>query len=176
VSASRWIPAPLAEHDPARARALNARVRDQISDVRRHLAALRTAMADFGEDFDPDVFAGAHDGEDPIQLNRVKAVERGVEQLYGFVEQLAASGLELAGLRGRRDQIDTASDLDLLVGAGVLRKRLAGRLKRLCELQRMRARDHASAEHVHESALILAGSLPAFYDAYGAWVKRGFSP
>jgi len=33
----------------------------------------------------------------------------------------------------------------------------------------------ATAEQVHESALIMAGSFPAFYDAYRAWIKRRFA-
>jgi hypothetical protein len=33
----------------------------------------------------------------------------------------------------------------------------------------------ATADQVHESALIVTGSFPAFYDAYRAWIKRGFA-
>jgi hypothetical protein len=33
----------------------------------------------------------------------------------------------------------------------------------------------ARAEQVHESALIVTGSFPAFYDAYRVWIKRGFA-
>jgi hypothetical protein len=51
--------------DPERALALKAKVRDRVSDVRRHLIALRTAMAEFGEDFDRAAFRVAYDSEDP---------------------------------------------------------------------------------------------------------------
>ena len=37
----------------------------------------RAAMAEFGQDFDLDVFQKAYDSDDPMELNRVKAVERG---------------------------------------------------------------------------------------------------
>jgi hypothetical protein len=30
---------------------LKAKIRDRVSDVRRHLLALRTAMVEFGDDF-----------------------------------------------------------------------------------------------------------------------------
>ena len=93
-------PAPLEAHDPDRARALKAKIRDRISDVRRHLVALRAAMAEFGEDFDLDAFQHAYDSDDPILLNRVKAVERGVDQLYNYIAELTAFGLELAEIRG----------------------------------------------------------------------------
>jgi len=73
------IPAPLEANDAQRARALRARIRNRVSDVRRHLLALRTAMAEFGEDFELDAFRTAYVSEDPVELNRVKAVERGVD-------------------------------------------------------------------------------------------------
>ncbi len=76
--------APLEAEDPDRARTLKAKIRDRIGDVRRHLLALRTAMAAFGEDFDLEPFRAAYASEDPHELNRVKAVERGVDQLYNY--------------------------------------------------------------------------------------------
>jgi hypothetical protein len=42
-------------------------------------------MADFGEDFDLDAFAEAYATDDPVRLNQVKAVERGVDQLFNYV-------------------------------------------------------------------------------------------
>lgn len=75
-------------------------------------------MAEFGADFEPDAFRAAHVSEDPVELNRVKAVERGVDQLYNYIAELAAFGLELAELRGRRDETDARRDLDALRDAG----------------------------------------------------------
>jgi len=80
--------APLEESDPERARVLKGKIRDRVTDVRRHLIALRTAMAEFGEDFDLDAFQTAYDGENPTRLNHVKAVERGVDQLYNYIAEL----------------------------------------------------------------------------------------
>jgi hypothetical protein len=99
-------PAPLEANDVQRARALKAKIGDRVSDVRRHLLALRAAMAEFGEDFDLDAFRAAYSSQDPVELNRVKAVERGVDQLYNYIAELTAFGLELAQLRGRRDNLD----------------------------------------------------------------------
>jgi hypothetical protein len=165
--------APLQATDPKRARALKLKIRDHVNDVRRHLLALRTAMAEFGTDFDLDAFAAAFASEDPVTLNRVKAVERGVEQIYACITELAAFGLELAELRGRREEADARGDLAELRRAGVLPMELTRRLQRLRELRRMLAR-HATAEHVHEAALLVTANFPGFYDAYRDWVKRGF--
>jgi uncharacterized protein YutE (UPF0331/DUF86 family) len=177
VNAAGPPPAPLEATDPERARVLKAKARDRVSDVRRHLLALRTAMSDFGADFDLEVFRTAYASEDPVELNRVKAVERGVDQLYNYIAELTAFGLELAGLRGRRDDTNARRDLDALRRAGVVSSELTRRLQRLRELRRMLVHEYttATAEQVHESALIVAGNFTAFYDAYRAWIRRGFS-
>lgn len=171
-------PAPLEASDLRRARALKAKIGDRVSDVRRHLLALRTAMAEFGDDFELDAFRVAYSSEDPVELNRVKAVERGVDQLYNYIAELTAFGLELAELRGRRDETNARRDLDALRNAGVISSELTRRLQRLRELRRMLVHEYAtaSAEQVHESALIVSGNFAAFYDAYRAWIRRGFAP
>jgi hypothetical protein len=114
------VPVPLEAHDPDRARILKLRIRDRVSDVRRHLVALRTAMAEFGEDFDLDAFQRAYESDDPVVLNRVKAVERGVDQLYNFIAELAAFGLELAEVRVRREETNAPADIDALARIGVI--------------------------------------------------------
>jgi uncharacterized protein YutE (UPF0331/DUF86 family) len=170
-------PAPLEASDPDRARALKAKVLDRVQDVRRHLLALRAAMAEFGEDFDRDAFRRAYASEDPVELNRVKAVERGVDQLYNYIAELAAFGLELAALRARRAETNARADLDALRRARVLPGELTRRLQRLRELRRMLVHEYATAtaDQVHEAALIVARDFPAFYEAYREWIKRGFS-
>jgi hypothetical protein len=168
-------PAPLDATEPARARALKTKVRARMTDARRHLIALRTAMAGFGEDFDPQLFAAAHASEDPVALNRVKAVERGVQQLYSYIAELATYGLELAELSRRRDDSNTRKDLDALRRAGVLSGELTRQLQRLRELHRM-LDGNATAERVPESALLVAANFPAFHAAYRRWIEQGFDP
>jgi hypothetical protein len=168
---------PLEEHDPERARALKARIRDRVADVRRHLVALRTAMADFGEDFDADAFSTAYASDDPVVLNRVKAVERGVDQLYNYIAELTAFGLELAEVRARGDDLNARRDLQALQTIGVLGPQRTERLQRLRELRRLLVHEYATAtaEQVHEAARIVANEFVPFYDAYKAWIGRGFS-
>jgi uncharacterized protein YutE (UPF0331/DUF86 family) len=169
--------APLEASDLQRARALKVKIGNRVSDVRRHLLALRTAMAEFGEDFDLDAFSAAYSSQDPVELNRVKAVERGVDQLYNYIAELTAFGLELAELRGRRDDTNARRDLDALRGAGVISVELTRRLQRLRELRRMLVHEYATAtaEQVYESALLVSNNFAAFYDAYREWIRRGFA-
>lgn len=169
--------APLEAHDPDRARALKAKIRDRVSDVRRHLIALRTAMAEFGEDFDLDEFRAAYDTDEPVRLNQVKAVERGVDQLYNYIAELASFGLELAEIRRRGDELNARRDLAALRRIGVLGPERARRLDRLRELRRLLVHEYAtaSAEQVHEAARIVADEFVPFYDAYRRWIASGFS-
>ncbi len=129
--------APLEADDPDRARALKTTIRDRISDVRRHLLALRAAMAEFGENFDLDAFRAAYDSEGPTGLNRVKAVERGVDQLYNYIAELTAYGLELADIRTRGQETNARADLDALARIGVIGPERKRRLQRLRELRRL---------------------------------------
>ncbi len=177
MSAPQPPPAPLEEHDPERARALKAKIRDRVADVRRHLIALRTAMAEFGEDFDLDVFRAAYDSQDPVALNQVKAVERGIDQLYNYIAELAKFGLELAEGRARGDDLNARRDLEALRQIGVLSTRRAQRLQRLRELRRLLVHEYANAtaEQVHEAAQLVANEFVPFYDAYRAWIADGFS-
>jgi uncharacterized protein YutE (UPF0331/DUF86 family) len=169
-------PAPLEQHDPDRARALKAKIRDRIADVRRHLVALRTAMAEFGEDFDLETFRVAYASDDPVELNRVKAVERGVDQLYDYVVELTAYGLELAEVRPRDADLNARRDLQALPRIGVIGPERAQRLERLRELRRLLVHEYATAtaDQVHDAARIIAAEFVPFYDAYRAWIARGF--
>lgn len=170
-------PSPLEAQDPDRARTLKAKIRDRVGDVRRHLIALRVAMAEFGEDFDLDEFRAAHASADPARLNQVKAVERGVDQLYNYIAELSAFGLELAGVRSRHEELNARRDLAALRRLGVLRPERARRLDRLRELRRLLVHEYASAsaDQIHEAARIAADEFVSFYDAYRAWIARGFA-
>jgi uncharacterized protein YutE (UPF0331/DUF86 family) len=170
-------PAPLEADDPDRARALKAKIRDRVSDVRRHLVALRTAMAEFGDDFELEQFQQAYDSEDPVVLNRVKALERGVDQLYNCIAELCAFGLELAEIRARHQDTNARADISSLKRIGVIGPQRARRLQRLRELRRLMVHEYATAtaQQVHEAARIIASEFVPFYDAYREWIARGFS-
>lgn len=169
--------APLEASDPARAAVLKAKVRDRLRDVARHFTALRSAMAGFGENFDRDAFGAAFASEDPDELNRVKAVERGVDQLYNYIAELTMFGLELAAVRSRGDELNARRDFDDLARLGVLSRDRVARLQELRELRRLIVHEYtdATAEQVHEATWLVADHLAAFYDAYRRWIAAGFA-
>lgn len=169
--------APLELADPERARWLKAKIRDRVSDVRRHLVALRVAMTAFGDDFDLEGFTAAYGSDDPALLNQVNAVERGVDKLYNTIAELTAFGLELACVRPRGAELSARRDLNDLRRIGVVGPERARRLERLRELRRLLVHEYATAtaEQVHEAARIVADEFVPFYDAYRVWISRGFS-
>ncbi len=168
--------APLEADDPERARWLKAKIRDRVSDVRRHLVALRAAMAEFGEDFDIEAFTAAYNSADPVLLNQVNAVERGVDKLYNTIAELTVFGLELAGARQRGADANARRDLGELRRIGVVGPERARRLERLRELRRLLVHEYATATaaQIHEAARIVADEFVPFYDAYRDWISRGF--
>lgn len=169
---------PLDSVDPDRALVVKRKIADRTKDVGRHLRALRAAMATFGEDFDLDAFQAAFEADDPALLNQVKAVERGVDQLHNYIADLAALGLELAGLRQREDELNAARDLRRLRDIRVLSGERMGRLQTLREVRRLLVHEYATAtaEQVHAAALIVSTEIPNFNRTFGRWLKDGFSP
>ena len=170
--------AVLDERDPELAKTLKNKILKRLADMPRHHTALRAAMAEFGEDFDLEPFAAAYQSDDPAELNRVKAVERGIDLLFNYVAELAAFGLELAGVRTRDDQTNSRRDLDALRNARVVTGALADRLQRLRRLRVELVHDYpvVAARQVHEAARLVADNVPAFREAYRAWIGRGFDP
>jgi uncharacterized protein YutE (UPF0331/DUF86 family) len=134
-------------------------------------------MAEFGDDFDLDVFQRAFDSDDPVELNRVKAVERGVDQLYNYIAELVALGLELAKGRARRQRTNARADIDALRRLGAIGPGRARRLQRLRALRRQVVHEYAAAtaEQMHEAARIIQSEFVPFYDAYRDWIARGFN-
>lgn len=89
---------PLDASDPERASAVKRKVFDRLTDVTRHYRALEAAVEEFGEQFDQTQFVRAAESDEPAALNRVKAIERGLDQLFNYVAELSALG-SLAGIR-----------------------------------------------------------------------------
>jgi uncharacterized protein YutE (UPF0331/DUF86 family) len=107
----------------------------------------------------------------------VVSVERGVDQLYNYIAELAALGLELAEVRSRGDKLNARRDLAALQRIGVIGAERTRRLQRLRELRRLLVHEYATAtaEQVHEAARIVADEFIPFYDAYRAWIGRGLA-
>lgn len=97
-----------------------------------------------------------------------------MDQLYNYIAELTSFGLELAGIRGRGDELNARRDLQALQRAGVLGPQRARRLDRLRELRRLLVHEYATAtaDQVHEAARIVSVEFSPFYDAYRDWMHH----
>jgi uncharacterized protein YutE (UPF0331/DUF86 family) len=130
-------------------------------------------MEAFGDDFSLDAFTAASGSSDPEELARVYAVERPLELLENYVVELAAAGIELAGLRGPGEPASGIRDLRHLQAEGVVSRRRCDRLVRLHEIRNMLVHEYPDlrARTVHEAAGLLVVELPGFLRDYGAWLR-----
>jgi hypothetical protein len=136
-----------------------------LEDLPRQFAALESAMASFGEDFDAKRFKEAFDTtEDMEAYNRVQALERAVGRVQNFDAELAIAGAKLAelplppiGVGGSPAQQAFEALRDASVIDGSLCRKLTRAQKARSMIEhsyvQMPAGDvHRAAELVHETA------------------------
>lgn len=133
-------------------------------------------MAAFGEGFVRDQFARAAASDDPTELNRVKAIERGLDQLFNYVAELAALGLELAALRSPDDERNARHDLIRLREIGVIDEQVRDQLTRVASVRNRMVHDYVgvAALDVHEATRLIHAALPRFVGGYQRWLRAGF--
>jgi hypothetical protein len=153
-----------------------------LEDFPRQYAALETAMAGFGEDFDLPQFKAAFTTRDDMEAyNRVQAVERAVGRVENFVSELAQDGSRLAGLRlpSMSDDGSAAQQaFEALRDAGVLDGRLC---RRLITAHQGRSRiEHkyvdTPAGDVHRAAELVRETARDFIRAYRGWIETFLEP
>lgn len=145
-----------------------------LEDFPRQYAALETAMAAFGDDFDLPRFKAAFDTADDMEAyNRVQAVERGIGRVQNFVAELAEAGVKLAGLpRG-----DTGSSAERAFEAmrdvGVIDKALCRRITRAQKARSMLEHGYltTSAGDVHRATRLVHETAREFIRAYRGWIE-----
>jgi uncharacterized protein YutE (UPF0331/DUF86 family) len=170
--------APLDASDPQRAAALKRKVLARVTDIARHYRALEAAIAAFGEGFPRECFARAAASEDPAELNRVKATERRLDQLFNYLAELAALGLKLARLRAPGAEPNARAEVRSLRDIGVLEPALCDQLVRVAGIRNRLVHDYValSGVEVHEAVRLLHGALPRYIAAYQGWLRAGFPP
>jgi uncharacterized protein YutE (UPF0331/DUF86 family) len=152
-------------------------------DILRHLeefprqyAALETAMAAFGDDFDRKRFRQAFETTEDLEAyNRVQAVERALGRVQNFVAELADAGVSLAQLARppmAKDGSPAQQAFEALRDAKVIDGSLCRGLTRA---QRARSRiEHGYVEipagDVHRAAELVHESSRRFISAYGPWI------
>jgi uncharacterized protein YutE (UPF0331/DUF86 family) len=142
----------------------------------RQYAALESAMAAFGEDFDLQEFKAAFDTmKDMEAYNRVQAMERAVGRVQNFVAELAEDGVKLAQLPPSSKETggSAARAFETLREADVIDGSLC---RRLVRAQVARATiEHGylqvSAGDVHRAAELVHDAARDFIGRYRTWIE-----
>jgi len=147
-----------------------------LEEFPRQFAALESAMAAFGEDFDLQSFKAAFNTrEDMEAYNRVQALERAVGRVQNFVAELADAGVSLSeqarpALEGdgsrARQAFEALRAAEVIDGGLCRRLTRAQKARAIIEhsyLQTPAGDVHRAAELVHEVALDFIG-------AYRPWI------
>lgn len=133
-------------------------------------------MREFGQGFARADFVAASRSDDPKLLNAVKAVEGGLDQLYNYLAELGAFGLELACLRTAEEDPNARYDLRKLRDIGVIERGLCEQLVRVAAVRNRMVHDYVGVGggDVHEAARLLYGALPRYVRAYQDWLRADF--
>lgn len=167
---------------PSRARKVDRqrwlrKVVDVLEDFPRQYAALDSAMAAFGGDFDLAPFKQAYETRtDMDAYNRVQAVERAVGRVQNYVGDLALNGARLAGLdlSGADHGGEAKRAFRALRDAKVID---GGLCSRLIQAQDARIRIEHSyvklpAGDVHRATVLVSESARDFIGDYREWIEE----
>ena len=150
---------------------------DHLQDFPRQYAALETAMAAFGDDFDLRTFKVAFETSDDLEAyNRVQAVERAVLRVQNYVGELAENGAKLADLlprRGPGDGSDVERAFATLRDADVIDGNLCRRLVRAQGARRRIEHSYVrvAAGDVHRATELIHHAARDFIARYRKWIE-----
>ena len=147
-----------------------------LEDFPRQYAALESAMAAFGGDFDMQRFKAAFNTADDMEAyNRVQAVERALGRLQNFVATLAEAGAKLAvvplaAASARGSAPERA--FEALRDAGVIDRALCRRLIQAQSARSMIEHSYVRtpAGDVHRAAALVHRAAREFIGPYRRWI------
>lgn len=148
-----------------------------LDDLPRQYAALESAMAAFGDDFDVRRFKEAFETtRDMEAYNRVQAVERALGRVQNFVAALADAGASLARLPPPpigEDGSTAQQAFEALRDAGVIDRGLCWRLTRAQRARSMIEHSYIQtpAGDVHRAAELVHEAARSFIGPYRGWIE-----
>jgi uncharacterized protein YutE (UPF0331/DUF86 family) len=148
-----------------------------MADFPRQHAALETAMAAFGEDFELPLFKEAYEtATDMDAYNRVQAVERALGRVQNYVADLSIAGVKLAGLDLSKADHEAVAlrAFTTLKEAKVISGELCRRLTRAQKARTMIEHSYVKvpAGDAHRAAELVQESAGEFIGPYRAWVEQ----
>jgi hypothetical protein len=159
-----------------RQRSVN-RIVGHLEDFPRQVAALESAMAEFGEDFDLARFKEAYNAvDDPMTYNRAQSLERAIGRVQNYMTDLTIDGVRLVGLPIGGHTGGDSRARPYFVALREQKVIDANVCQRLEDGQKARSRlEHEylgmSAGDVHRAAMTVSKTADDFIAPYRAWIE-----
>jgi uncharacterized protein YutE (UPF0331/DUF86 family) len=149
---------------------------EHLADFPRQCAALETAMAAFGEDFEMASFKRAYETTTEMEeYNRAQAVERALARVQNYVADLAIAGIRLAQLQpaGQGHEGAAQRAFTTLADAKVISRALCGRLTRAQKARTLIEHSYVTvpAGNVHSAAELIHEAAREFLGPYRTWIE-----
>jgi uncharacterized protein YutE (UPF0331/DUF86 family) len=150
---------------------------EHLADFPRQYAALESAMAAFGEDFELGELKQAYETETDMEAyNRAQAVERALARVQNYVADLSITGVKLAQLAPAKAGSEGPAQraFSTLAGAGVIDGALCRRLNRAQRARTMIERSYIQvpAGNVHGGAELVREAARDFIGPYRTWIEQ----
>jgi len=150
---------------------------DHLADFPRQYAALETAMAAFGENFELVAFKRAYETTTEMEdYNKAQAIERSLARVQNYVADLSIVGIKLAQLKpaGASHEGGAQRAFTTLADAGVISRALCARLKRAQKARTMIEHSYVTvpAGSVHGAAELIHEAGREFLGPYRDWIEE----
>jgi uncharacterized protein YutE (UPF0331/DUF86 family) len=150
---------------------------DHLADFPRQFAALESAMAGFGEDFELSEFKQAYETETDMEAyNRAQAVERALAQVQNYVADLSIAAVKFVQLPPTKTGSEGAAQraFSTLADARVFDGALCRRLKRAQRARTMIEHSYVRvpAGNVHGAAKLVHTAARDFIGPFRTWVEE----
>ncbi|HEV3035115.1 MAG TPA: hypothetical protein VGX72_10025 [Solirubrobacteraceae bacterium] len=161
------------DKDDARTADLD-RIDAKLERLSAQRKALRRAMGQFDDDFDPKAWKKAFDSPEPDDINRVFTVTGGYLALVNNTAEAIRAGVKLTGLKPAPGMSGVPAIIEAVRADGGFTRRQA---ETFTELYRTRNRlQHSSpdiqADEVHRQVRRLLQHLPRLVESYLEWLRK----
>lgn len=169
----------MAGKEPRKAEVVRRRreIVELLEDFPRQHAALGSAMAAFGADFELKRFKVAYETQTDMEAyNKAQAVERALGRVQNYAADLAIAGAKLAGLSptASADAGAPQRAFATLKDAGIIDGALCRRLTRAQKARIMLEHSYVQvpAGTVHRAAELVHQSAREFIGPYRSWIAE----
>jgi len=141
----------------------------QIPEAREQLLA---ALEDLGPAFDLATIQAAMQSGDPRERNRVAVIERELDVLIAYMEELASRGLAEAQRLGLIEK-ESGQPFERLADLRVITRPAAQRLQDIKDMRNTLAHAYppASWRSLHDAVEVLRGELDSYTVKVGGWLE-----